>query len=89
MALIKLVSYISHSKSYRAAANYGQKVLCVGYSSSGINISQELLDRGRDVYVALRYLDNKKELDNLQSSKKAIKFISSPQKLSATKEGCI
>ncbi|MFV9972554.1 MAG: hypothetical protein AB8V06_07855 [Francisella endosymbiont of Hyalomma asiaticum] len=28
----KVSSYISHSKSYRAAVNHGQKVLCVGYS---------------------------------------------------------
>ena len=82
-----LKDHITHSKSYRSPNNHGKRVLCIGYSSSGMDISQELLNSDREVYVSLRELDNQKELHNLQNSKKGIKFISCIQKYKKTEHG--
>lgn len=81
--------HITHSKSYRSPNNHGKRVLCIGYSSSGMDISQELLNSDREVYVSLRELNNQKELHNLQNSKKGIKFISCIQKFEKTENGCL
>lgn len=62
--------HITHSKIYRSPDNHGKRVLCIGYSSSGMDISHELLNSNREVYVSLRDLDNQKELHNLQNLKK-------------------
>ncbi|MED7789213.1 NAD(P)-binding domain-containing protein [Francisella sp. 19X1-34] len=85
----RVKDYISHSKSYRSSNNHAKRVLCIGYSSSGMDISQELLNSDREVYVSLRELDSKKEQHNLESSKKGIKFISGIQKFEKTENGCL
>ncbi|MED7820092.1 MULTISPECIES: NAD(P)-binding domain-containing protein [unclassified Francisella] len=80
---------ITHSKNYRSPSNHSKRVLCVGYSSSGMDIAQELLNSGREVYVSLRELDDKKEQYNLQNSNKGIKFISCIQKFEKTEYDCL
>lgn len=87
--LDSIKNYITHSKNYRSPINHSKRVLCVGYSSSGMDIAQELLNSGREVYVSLRELDNNKEQYNLQNPKKGIKFISCIEKFKKTKEGCL
>ncbi|WP_150466267.1 NAD(P)-binding domain-containing protein [Francisella sp. SYW-9] len=85
----RVKDHITHSKVYRSPDNHSKRVLCIGYSSSGMDISHELLDSNREVYVSLRELDSKKESHNLQNSKKGIKFISGVQKFEKTKDGCL
>lgn len=71
--------YISHSKDYRSPNNYGKRVICVGYSSSGMDISQELYNSGREVYVSIRGFGSDKELYNLENKTNTVKFISEIQ----------
>ncbi|GAB4225062.1 MAG: NAD(P)/FAD-dependent oxidoreductase [Francisella sp.] len=74
-----------HSKYYRRAKNHANKVLCVGYSSSGIDISKELYNSGKEVFVSIRDLDKKQEILNIQNSQ-GIKFISTIIKYKYSKE---
>ncbi|WP_432773677.1 NAD(P)-binding domain-containing protein [Francisella salimarina] len=83
-----IVGSASHSKYYRSVDNYAKKVLCVGYSSSGMDISHELCNSGRDVYVSVRELENNQELYNLQNNLN-IKFISSIDKYYKCNDKCI
>ncbi|AIT08540.1 hypothetical protein LO80_00165 [Candidatus Francisella endociliophora] len=80
---------ISHSKYYRSPNNHGRRVMCVGYSSSGMDISRELFESGREVYVSLRNLDNKKESYNLNDVKRDIKFTSSLREIICAENECI
>ena len=66
---------LSHSKSYRTPNNYGDKVLCIGYSSSGNDITKELEASGREVFVSQMGVTKDFEQKNI-AKLSDIKFVS-------------
>ena len=75
--------HISHSARYRHPRGFEGRVLCVGYASSGVDITRELADHGCSVFVAKRETTRAQEQWTLQlanSTQAAFKgFISPPR----------
>ncbi|MDA7742289.1 NAD(P)-binding domain-containing protein [Francisellaceae bacterium] len=75
---------ISHSQSYRKPDGFEGVVLCVGFASSGVDISKEISDHGCEVYVAKRDVSLKEEQEAISGKSNVPHykgFVSSPVKI--------
>ncbi len=81
-----------HSKYYRCPSQYKGTVICVGYASSGVDITHELRKNGCNVYVAKKDITKQEELYTLQEGavdyfSTVTSFISKPVDV-FNKDGC-